>query len=36
MALGHVEREKSGEKKPTRFYSNKQEKTVAKAINGYQ
>lgn len=37
MALGLKERVKGGDtSKPTRFYSNKQEKAVAKAINGQQ
>ena len=35
MPLGTVrERIKENEKKPTRFYSTKQEKSVAKAIGG--
>lgn len=36
MALGVKERLKEGEKKPTRYYSSKQEKSVAKAVNGTQ
>ena len=34
MPIGHVEREKEGEKKPTRYYSKKQEKTVAENLGG--
>ena len=34
MPIGHVEREKDGEKKPTRYYSKKQETTVAKDLGG--
>lgn len=34
MALGHVERKKEGEKKPTRYYSSAQEKEVAKNLKG--
>ena len=34
MAVGIKVREKEGESKPTRYYSSKQEKAVAKAING--
>ena len=37
MAAGIRVREKEGEaKKPTRFYSSRQEKTVAKAVGGKQ
>lgn len=34
MAAGVKERVRDGEKKPTRYYSHKQEKAVAKAVNG--
>ena len=34
MIVGTAKRNKEGEKKPTRFYSSRQEKTVAKAIGG--
>lgn len=34
MAFGIKERKKEEEKKPTRFYSTKQEKKVAKELNG--
>lgn len=36
MAFGLVTREKNGQKKPTRYYSSKQEKAVAKATGGKQ
>ena len=36
MAAGLRTREKGGEKKPTRYYSNKQEKSVARAVGGRQ
>ena len=36
MPIGHVEREKEGEKKPTRYYSKKQEKTVAENLGGHR
>lgn len=36
MAAGLRTREKEGEKKPTRYYSNKQEKSVARAVGGRQ
>ena len=32
--IGRVTREREGEKKPTRYFSNKQETSVAKAIDG--
>ena len=35
MAMGVVEREKDGKKKPTRYYSKKQEKSVAKSLKGF-
>ena len=31
-----VQRNKEGQKKPTRYYSNKQEKKVAEVFNGFQ
>lgn len=34
MSFGLVTREKNGQKKPTRYYSNKQEKAVAKVTGG--
>ena len=34
MAIKVKERVREGEKKPTRYYSSKQERTVAKAIGG--
>ena len=36
MALGLKERCKEGEKKPTRYYSSRQEESIAKAIGGRQ
>ena len=36
MAAGLRTREKEGEKKPTRYYSSKQEKSVAHAVGGRQ
>lgn len=36
MAAGCKVREKTGEKHPTRYYSSKQEKAVAKAVGGQQ
>jgi len=36
MPIGHVEREKEGEKKPTRYYSKKQETTVANDLGGHR
>ena len=36
MAFGVVIREKSGKKHPTRYYSNRQEKQVARSIGGQQ
>ena len=36
MAFGVTPREKNGQKQPTRYYSNKQEKAVAKATDGRQ
>ena len=36
MAVGHVDRQKEGENKPTRYFSNKQEKNVTKVLNGKQ
>ena len=36
MAAGLRIREKEGEKKPTRYYSSKQEKSVARAVGGRQ
>ena len=34
MPIGHVEREKEGDKKPTRYYSKLQETAVAKGLGG--
>ena len=34
MPIGHVEREKEGDKKPTRYYSKLQETAVAKDLGG--
>ena len=36
MSFGLVTREKNGQKKPTRYYSSKQEKSVAQATGGKQ
>lgn len=36
MAVGHVNRDKEGEKKSTRYFSNKQEKFVTKIVDGKQ
>lgn len=36
MAIGVKERNKDGEKKPTRYYSARQEKAVAKSVGGKQ
>lgn len=36
MAFGVVDITKDGKKLPTRYYSNKQEKAVAKAVDGRQ
>lgn len=36
MAIGHVTREKAGNVKPTRYFSDRHEKAVAKAVNGQQ
>lgn len=36
MAIGVKERTKEGEKKPTRYYSARQEKAVAKSVGGKQ
>lgn len=36
MAIGVKERNKEGEKKPTRYYSARQEKAVAKSVGGKQ
>lgn len=36
MSFGVVTREKGGQKTPTRYYSSKQEKAVAKATGGKQ
>lgn len=34
MAVGHITRNKTGETKPTRYYSKKQETKIAEAIGG--
>lgn len=34
MAVGHTTRNKTGERKPTRYYSKKQETKIAEAIGG--
>ena len=36
MAMGTKTRDKAGQKLPTRYFSNKQEKQVAEALNGRQ
>lgn len=36
MAIGIKERNKEGERHPTRYYSSKQEKAVAKSVGGRQ